>query len=82
MDGRRFNGARARALRRSTGTRMIRLAETLPCSYGHVRMTESGDRDISDELAAVWAAALTRLLGYPVTADDLSDPADTPAVVA
>jgi transcriptional regulator with XRE-family HTH domain len=88
MDGRQFHGAKLREVRQAAGIRMIDLARAAGCSYGHLRMAETGTttpdgrrvyRQISTELAYRIAHALTRLTGRPVTIDAFSTPVDDEA---
>lgn len=72
MDGRRFNGAAARALRRVAGIKMIDMARAIGASYGHLRMAETTDRAISDEMAHRIRHELSRHLGREVSIDEIS----------
>lgn len=74
MEGRTFDGPRLRVLRQTHGIRMIDLARAVGCSYGHLRMAETGGRQVSTELAYRLARALTALTGRDVTLDEFSTP--------
>lgn len=77
MEGRIFDGLRLRAVRQSSGVRMVDLARAADCSYGHLRMAEKGKRQLSTELAYRIARTLTDLTGRTVGIDEFSDPAPT-----
>jgi transcriptional regulator with XRE-family HTH domain len=86
MNGREFHGAKLREVRQAGGIRMIDLARVARCSYGHLRMAETGTttpdgrrayRQISTELAYRIAHALSQLTGRPVSIDDFSTPTGT-----
>ncbi len=72
MEGSRFDGPRARALRQSAGVRMIDLARAIDCTYGHLRMVETSGRQPSTELAYRIARVLSRHLDRDVGIDELS----------
>ncbi|WP_348240095.1 helix-turn-helix transcriptional regulator, partial [Salmonella enterica] len=51
---------------------MIALARAAEVSYGHLRMFETGDRNISAELAHRIARVLTEQGGRPVTVEEFT----------
>ncbi len=77
MDGRRFNGPAARALRRATGVKMREFAVAIQTSYGHLRMAETAGRDVSDEVAHRYLRELSARLGRQVDMSEISLPDDS-----